>query len=127
MADRRLDCSAGHANAPQLAQALTAILRNALEHTPAGGTITLHASRQEQLLLIEISDSGIGIPADQLPHLFKPFFRGDQARGTKNGGSGLGLALAQRLITLHQGLIQVDSPPQIGTNFRILLPFSPTP
>jgi two-component system NtrC family sensor kinase len=109
----------------QIQQALVALLVNAVEAMPEGGTLSVRlapdggvdAADATAEVLIEISDTGTGIPADILPHIFEPFFT------TKEGGNGLGLGLAvvYGIIQRHGGRIEVDSPPGAGTTFRIHL------
>ncbi|MER6434124.1 ATP-binding protein [Streptomyces sp900105245] len=112
-----------HGDLDRLRQALGNLVTNALRATPPGGTITLalHQSDQHHAV-IHVHDTGTGIAAEHLPHLFDRFWRADPARGRTTGGSGLGLAIARQIITDHHGSIQVDSTPGTGTTFTITLP-----
>jgi two-component system phosphate regulon sensor histidine kinase PhoR len=75
----------------------------------------------EQRILIEVSDDGIGIAAEHLPHLFDRFYRADKARSRSEGGSGLGLAIVKHIIEAHQQTIHVRSTIDIGTTFAFTL------
>jgi two-component system sensor histidine kinase BaeS len=108
-------------NETELSQAITHILSNALLYTPEGGSIVLRTRQENQTVVIEIEDTGIGISEQDLPHIFKRFYRADQARQT-GGHSGLGLAIAQRIIELQSGKIEVISSLGHGSTFRIRLP-----
>jgi two-component system sensor histidine kinase BaeS len=99
------------------------LVANALRHTPAGGLITLTASRQEEQAQITVADTGAGIAPADLPHIFDRFWRGDRARTHSGGvGSGLGLSIANQLIKAHGGSISVTSAVGKGTIFAITLP-----
>jgi len=73
-------------------------------------------------LCIEIKDNGVGIPAEHLSRVFERFYRVDRARSREAGGTGLGLAIVQQIVTAHQGKIEVESSPDVGSTFRIFLP-----
>lgn len=105
----------------RLDQVMSNLLANALRHTPSGGVIRLEATPDAEWLLIRVSDSGEGIPAEDLPYIFDRFWRGDRSR-PHSGSSGLGLAIAQQLIQAHGGRIEVGSEPGEGTTFAIWLP-----
>lgn len=101
-------------------QVLGNLLSNALKFTPEGGTIRVRLWGDEDGLQIEVADSGVGIPADQLPHVFDKFYQvGQQARSK---GAGLGLAIAREVVEAHDGRIWVESTEDVGTTFRISLP-----
>ena len=106
----------------QLKQVLVALLDNALKYTPAGGSVTLSLSVERQQALLQISDTGIGIFAEDLPHIFERFYRADRSRSREQAGSGLGLAIAQSIIQAHHGSIKAQSTPGQGSTFSILLP-----
>jgi signal transduction histidine kinase len=95
---------------------------NAFQHTPAGGTITLRVSTAGGNVLIDVQDSGAGIPAEALPHIFDRFFRAEKARSAHTGSIGLGLPLTRRIVELHNGQISVQSSIGSGSLFRICLP-----
>ena len=92
----------------RLAQVLGNLIENALRYTPEGGMITLGAKQEDETLLIEVSDTGVGIAADDLPRLFDRFYRADPAR-QDDGGSGLGLAIARGIMEAHGGKIWAES------------------
>lgn len=103
-------------------QVLDNLISNAIRHTPANGTVTLEASKTSQAVQLRVHDTGIGIPADQLPHIFDRFYRTDKSRNRQDGGSGLGLAIAKSIIEQHKGTITVESTLNVGTTFTITLP-----
>lgn len=106
----------------RLRQVLINLLDNAVKYTPSGGCIRVEL-RQEQLRAqLSISDSGIGIPAEDLPHIFDRFYRVDKARSRKVGGSGLGLAIVHWIVEAHGGTITVESIEGRGTTFHISVP-----
>jgi signal transduction histidine kinase len=78
-------------------------------------------------VIFEVTDSGPGIPADELPHVFERFYRADKARARETGGSGLGLAIVQRLTEMQGGRTWVTSAPGQGATFHVALPAAPTP
>lgn len=102
---------------PRLGRVLNNLVSNALRHTPAGGSITLHAERQDREVVVTITDTGAGIGPEDLPHVFERFYRGDKARNAASGGAGLGLAIAKGIIEAHGGHILVSSTPGLGTTF----------
>lgn len=109
----------------RMGQVLGNLLDNALRHTPAGGTVTISATRSPATRGTELSvtDTGGGIPAAHLPHLFERFYRVDAARDRAHGGSGIGLAIANALVDAHGGKLTVSSPGTgHGSTFRIRLP-----
>ena len=92
------------------------LIENALEHTPAGGRVTVNLRRDGEGVLIEVSDTGCGIAATDLPRVFDRFYQaGNEHRG--KGHSGLGLAIAKRILELHQQSIKVNSLPGNGASF----------
>ena len=110
----------------RLDQILGNLLVNALRHTPPGGKISLCAETIGENIHLTISDTGEGIAAEDLPHIFDRFWRGDRARTHSDGtGGGLGLAIVKQLVGLHNGRITATSQPQQGTTFTIELPHKP--
>lgn len=97
-------------------QVLLNMFINAQQAMPEGGELMIATRRQEKNALVQISDTGCGIPADRLPRLFTPYF------STRRKGTGLGLATAQKIMTLFGGTISVDSEPGQGSSFTIGLP-----
>ena len=115
-------------DAQRLSQALFNLLSNALRHTPAGGRIMVAAQQDENdRVRVTVQDTGEGIPADELPHVFERFYRTDHARSRDTGGSGLGLAIARSLVEAHGGRIWVESVEGDGSTFVFELPVSIEP
>jgi len=112
------------ANADLLQQALLNIIQNAIQYTPDNGTVSIEAKMQSGSAVISIKDSGVGIAEADLPHIFERFYRADKAR-TERGHSGLGLAMAKKIIDVHGGRIDVVSAPDQGSTFQIILPLAP--
>ena len=106
----------------RMAQVLGNLIGNALRHTPPGGAITLSAAAADGGVLLRVADSGEGIAAEDLPHVFTRHYRGDRARRHEAGASGLGLAIARSLVMAHGGTINVESNVGAGTTFTIALP-----
>jgi signal transduction histidine kinase len=110
-------------DADRIGQVLGNLLDNALRHTPTGGTVTLTCRRVDRWVEYRVADTGDGVAADHLPHLFDRFYRADTARDRDHGGSGIGLAIAKALVEAHGGGISVSSPGRgQGTTFRVRLP-----
>lgn len=114
------DLSAVHGESEELRQAFDHLIANAIDYTPSGGTITLHTWEEHPSLIVEIGDTGIGINQEELSRIFDPFYRIDEAMTQRK--VGLGLAIAQKIIELHHGHIEVESVPDQGTTFRVFLP-----
>ena len=100
------------------------LLENAVRYTPAGGSISVAAVGKNGMAFIAINDTGIGIPAEHLPHIFERFYRVDKARSRADGGAGLGLAIARYFAELHGGRIEVESEVGKGSTFSVILPLS---
>jgi two-component system OmpR family sensor kinase/two-component system sensor histidine kinase BaeS len=103
----------------RLGEVLTNLLSNALRHSPAGGTVRVSARRDGDDVVFEVADTGPGISAEQLPHVFERF-----VRSADSGGTGLGLAIAKRLVEAHGGRIEAISGPD-GTTLRFRVPAEP--
>jgi signal transduction histidine kinase len=106
----------------KLRQALTNLLDNAITYTPKGGAIRLSARAARGRAVIAVRDTGPGIEAQHLPHLFEPFYRVDAVRGDGSGHAGLGLALAAWIVQAHGGHLAVESRMGVGTVFTLTLP-----
>src|SRR5581483_4517072 len=101
----------------RLRQIVGNLVANAVRHTPPDGRITLTARADGRDVLIEVTDSGAGIPPEDLPHVFDRFWRADKSRSRRTGGSGLGLAIVRQLVEAHGGAIAAASTPGVGTTF----------
>lgn len=104
------------ADPQQLQQVFVNLLLNAVQATPAGGSVHLAAEADEGLLRVSVSDTGCGINEEQRAHIFKPFFT------TKHIGTGLGLSIVQRIVNAHGGRIEIRSDPGKGSTFTVFLP-----
>lgn len=93
------------------------LLSNAIKYSPQGGTVSFRVFPQDQHMVFEVADQGIGIPAEEIPHLFEPFHRASNVGDIQ--GTGLGLAIVKNAVDLHKGSIQVSSSAQHGTCFSI--------
>ncbi len=128
----RIDCHApaslpirGH---PELLRrALENLLRNAIRHTPAKGSVEIRLERLEGGVHLEVSDTGPGVPEEELERIFEPFVRLDEARGHDSGGHGLGLAIARAAVLAHQGRIRARNRPGGGLYVEIELPREGSP
>ena len=109
------------ADADRLRQILANLVRNAVRHTPEGGMIALGAVKDEQWIVISVADTGEGISAEHLPHVFERFYRADKARTRASGGAGLGLAIVKEFVELMGGHVAVESSVGEGTCFRVYL------
>lgn len=109
------------ADPDRLAQVVRNLLRNAIQFTPAGGRVRLAAERRDGQWCLAIGNSGVGIAAADLPHVFERFYRGDKSRSRARGGSGIGLAIVKGLVEAHGGRVEAES--RDGwTCFRCRLP-----
>jgi two-component system sensor histidine kinase BaeS len=93
----------------RIGQVLMNLLGNALQYTPAGGTVTISALQEKSYVLIRIVDTGVGIAPEDLPHIFERFYRADRSRSRSSGGSGIGLTIAKLLAEAHGGFIRAES------------------
>ena len=103
----------------RLKQVIVNLLDNAIRFTPRGGSVTLGTSTGDNYQTLEMRDTGIGIPASALPHIFDRFYRVDEARSREDGGAGLGLSIVRSICTAHRVEIEVDSEPGRGSCFRL--------
>jgi signal transduction histidine kinase len=114
-----------YADPTRFNQALRALLDNAVKFTPEGGSIWVRSHRNGgDMVRIEVADTGIGIPEEALPRVFERFYQVDNTATRRHGGTGMGLALARKLVTLHGGRLLVESEPGKGSTFTLLLPAS---
>jgi len=108
----------------KLRQALANLLDNAVAYTPEGGTIRVVGRHDHGRAVVEVRDTGPGIAAEHLPHLFEPFYRADFARGGGGAHVGLGLALASWIARSHGGQLGVESRVGVGSAFTLSLPLA---
>jgi two-component system, OmpR family, sensor kinase len=106
----------------RLKQLLVILLDNAIKYTPADGTVSVGLTRNGSHAVVTVADTGVGIPADQIPRVFERFYRADPARARDPGGSGLGLAIARWIVQQHGGEITVASELGQGTTVSVRLP-----
>lgn len=110
-------------DADRMTQVFVNLIGNALRHTPLGGIVEVSAQQQGDLLLIRVADTGKGIPAEKLPHIFDRFYKADASRSRGESGTGLGLSIAKGFIEAHGGVITVESQVGRGTLFLITIPY----
>lgn len=111
------------ADPDRMMQVLVNLLGNALQYTPAGGSVTVTTMSEKQRIVVSVSDTGIGIAAEHLPHLFERFYRVDKSRSRTGGGSGIGLTIARHLVEAHGGQMWAASPgSRQGSTFAFALP-----
>lgn len=110
-------------DAHRLEIVLTNLVSNAIKFTPESGRIELRVIDVENGVLVEVEDNGHGIPADDLPRIFERFYQVNPADRRREGGVGIGLALAKELIELHGGTIEPESEPGVFTRFSVFIPF----
>ncbi len=124
-----VDCPAGlpalRGDGQRLQEVLQNLLDNAIQYTPPGGQISIHASRHGQEVVISVSDTGIGIPQAEHQRIFERFYRVDAARSREAGGTGLGLSIAKHLVEAHDGRIWVESAVGQGSTFHFSIPLAP--
>ena len=109
-------------NEDRFKQMMINLIDNAIKYTPDGGKVTVIAYAKQKNLVIRVKDTGIGIPAQDLPRLFERFYRVDKARSKKMGGTGLGLAIVKHIVLSMNGTIKVNSEVGKGTEFVITIP-----
>lgn len=108
----------------RMSEVLGNLLGNAVKFTPSGGRVSLSAERAGQGLVIEVRDTGAGIDAEQLPHIFEKFYQASNQASASHRGTGLGLAIAKNIVEAHGGTIAVESTPGVGTIFTLALPIA---
>lgn len=106
----------------RIRQIILNLVSNAITYTPSHGKISVNLLEHEEHIELIVSDTGIGIPKEDLPRVFERFYRVDKARARHSGGTGLGLAIVKHLVESHHGHIQVDSIEGVGTTFIVTLP-----
>jgi two-component system, OmpR family, manganese sensing sensor histidine kinase len=98
------------------------LVHNAIQYTPEGGIVTIELNRQNRYAIINVKDTGIGIPEDQISNVFDRFWRADKARSRREGGTGLGLSIAKAIVISHGGKITVTSKVNVGSCFQVKIP-----
>ena len=109
----------------RIGQVVANLVANALKFTPRGGRVTVHMRPAADGAQIEVTDTGVGIAADELPRIFERFYRGSRANEARGSGSGLGLAIVKSIVDMHVGRVAVESVIGQGTTFTITLPADP--
>ncbi len=112
-------------NRTELHRAVRQLVANAINYTPSGGLVTLKVCSYDDSITIEVEDTGIGIPAEDIPHLFERFYRSKRSRNMNDKGMGIGLAIVKRVAEGHNGNISVHSDVGAGSTFRLNLPLTP--
>ncbi len=102
-------------NRESFERALFNVIENAIAYTPSGGSVTVAVKRNGTHVELSVHDTGIGIPAKDLPHITEPFYRADEARSANTGGSGLGLTIVADIVSTHGGTLNIESEPNAGT------------
>jgi signal transduction histidine kinase len=107
-----------------LRRALDNLVGNALKFIPAGGHVTVRLARSEEAVVLQVTDTGIGIPADHLDRIFERFYQVNGSTTRRYGGVGLGLALVKQVVEMHGGQVTVTSEMGVGTTFTLVLPIN---
>jgi signal transduction histidine kinase len=107
-----------------LSRLLDNLIGNAIKFTPSGGSITICLKREDSTAILEVSDTGVGIPGDKLDRVFERFFQVDGSSTRRYGGTGLGLALVKEIAISHGGQVTVESTLGKGSIFRVTLPLN---
>ena len=123
-----VDCSSHLANVladmPRVEQVLVNLIHNGVKFTPPGGQISLFAHQEDQFIHFTVTDSGAGIPSDDLSRIFERFYKADRARSRSGSGTGLGLSIAKHIVEAHGGRIWAESEEGRGSSFHFTLPIA---
>jgi two-component system, OmpR family, phosphate regulon sensor histidine kinase PhoR len=111
----------------RLEGAVVNVVGNAVKYTPRGGSVTVRAVEEDGWVVVEVADTGIGVPFDELAHLTEPWFRARNATASGVGGDGLGLALVRDVVEAHGGEVTLTSVEGTGTTVRLLVPSASAP
>jgi heavy metal sensor kinase len=110
------------ADAEQLGRVVLNLLNNAIQFNQRGGTVRISITANNGTAVLEVADTGSGIPAEDLPHIFERFYRVDKSRAQPQGNAGLGLAICKAIVEAHSGTIVAASEPGAGSTFTVTLP-----
>ncbi len=110
----------------RMEQVIINIISNAIKYTPDEGTVDIQVIKRDELAIIQVKDSGIGIPTEDVVHIFDRFYRVDKARTRNMGGTGLGLSIAKEIVNGHDGNIKIESEFGKGTVVIISIPLDVT-
>ncbi|BAZ14731.1 two-component sensor histidine kinase [Calothrix sp. NIES-4071] len=113
-------------NTDQLYRLFSNLIVNAIQYTPTGGEVTVFLNKSDSYAIIKVQDTGIGIPLEEIPHIFDRFYRLSSDRSRSTGGSGLGLAIVSAIVSVHKGKLNVESELGKGSTFTIQLPLDAT-
>ena len=121
-----IDPSVGkiYGDSVSIEEMITNLLLNAIKYTGKGGTVQLYAEKHDENILVDISDTGIGIPKEEQIKIFDEFYRASNAKSFESDGTGLGLSIVKHIIDRHGGDIHVESIKDHGTTFKIRLPIA---
>lgn len=108
----------------RLAQIIANLLSNALRYSEPGAHVRVRVAAEHGEAAVDVSDTGIGIAPEDLPHIFKRFWRAEKSRSRETGGTGIGLAIVRELVIAHDGRVDVDSKPGRGSSFRVSFPLA---
>jgi two-component system phosphate regulon sensor histidine kinase PhoR len=120
--DVTLEEAAISADEDLLSQVWINLIHNSIKFTPEGGLVRVALCRRPERIEVSIADTGIGIAHEDQPHIFERFYKADKARRHSEGGSGLGLSIARKVVEMHRGSIAVRSDPGAGATFLVELP-----
>ncbi|MGB1289280.1 MAG: sensor histidine kinase, partial [Aggregatilineales bacterium] len=111
-----------YADNDKITRVIDNLLSNAIKYTPPGGKVTMTGKLDEGMVLIEVNDTGSGIPKKDIPNLFEPFYRVKSIKQAEIEGTGLGLSIVKSIVDKHKGSIEIESTVGEGSTFRVSLP-----
>ena len=106
----------------KISQVITNLVENAVKYNNDGGSVKVVLDADHQYFTVKIIDNGVGIPEEDVDHVFERFYRVDKSRSREIGGTGLGLAIAKSAVLMHRGTIDVESKLGVGTTFTVKIP-----